>query len=169
MQNFFYGWYLKCETDNQVIAIIPVIYQYDGERYCSIQVITDENGYSASFPAWNFYRKNQNGNVLKPMRQSCGQAIIIGENKFCNKGIKVSVNTPELVLEGKLLFSELTPIKYDVMGSVVLISFRECRYSVHNMHHVMKSELFLNGKKYTFHAVKVAFHANKTKKNIDLI
>lgn len=150
MQNFFYGWYLKCETDNQVIAIIPAIHQCGGMRSCSIQVITDENTYSVPFPSWNFYRKTENGNILKPVEQPFGQAIVIGENIFCNKGIKVSVNTPELVLEGKLLFGELTPLKYDIMGPFMWIPFMECRHSVYSMRHVVKGELFLNGKKYVF-------------------
>lgn len=149
-QNLFYGWYLKCETDNQVIAMIPAIHQCDGKCSCSIQVITDENTYSVPFPAWNFYKKSQNPNILKPIKLASRQAIIIGENIFCDKGIKISLNTPELVLEGKLIFGELTPLKYDVMGPFVWIPFMECRHSVYSMHHVVKGELFLNGKKYVF-------------------
>ena len=150
MQNFFYGWYLKCEANNQTIAIIPAIHQCEGKRSCSIQVITDENTYSATFPAWNFYRKTKNPNIFKPLGQSLGQAVIIGENIFCAKGIKISVNTPELILEGKLLFRELTPLKYDIMGPFVLIPFMECRHSVYSMRHMVKGELFLNGKRYVF-------------------
>lgn len=150
MQNFFYGWYLKCETDNQVIAIIPAVHQCGGKCSCSVQVITDENTYLVPFPAWNFYRKSPNSNILKPMSPNCGQAIIIGENIFCSKGMKVSVNTPELVLEGKVIFSGLTPLEYDIMGPFVWIPFMECRHSVYSMCHVVKGELFLNGKKYVF-------------------
>lgn len=149
-QDLFYGWYLKCETDNQVIAIIPAVHQCDGKRLCSIQVITNENTYSATFPSWNFYRKSQNGNIFKPIKQGCGQAIVIGENIFCSKGMKLSLNTPELVLEGKLLFRELTPLKYDIMGPFVWIPFMECRHSVYSMCHMVKGELFLNGRKYVF-------------------
>ena len=150
MQNFFYGWYLKCETDNQMIAIIPAVHQCGEKRSCSIQVITNENTYCVTFPAWSFYRKSQNSNILKPTGKSNGQAIMIGENIFCDKGMKLSINTPELVLEGKLLFRDLTPLKYDIMGPFVWIPFMECRHSVYSMHHTVKGELFLNGKKYTF-------------------
>ena len=161
MQNFFYGWYLKCEADNQTIAIIPAIHQCGAKRTCSIQIITDENTYSVTFPAWNFYRQSKNRNILKASDSDSGQAIIIGENIFCEKGMKLSINTPELILEGKLLFRDLVPLKYDIMGPFVWIPFMECRHSVYSMHHIVEGEVFLNGKKYVFHKGKGYWEGDK--------
>lgn len=150
MRNFFYGWYLKCEADDETLAVIPAVHQCNGKRSCSIQVITNEKNYVITFPAWSFYRQSRNRNILKSLQGENEQAIIIGENIFCNKGMKLSINTPELVLEGKLLFRDLKTLKYDIMGPFVWIPFMECCHSVYSMHHVVDGEVFLNGKRYIF-------------------
>ncbi len=57
MCGFFYGWYLKCQSDTQTLAVIPAIYWKGRRRSCSIQVITESGTWGASFPAEAFRRE----------------------------------------------------------------------------------------------------------------
>lgn len=46
MYNSFYGWYLKCQSDTQTLAVIPAIHKTGNKRTCSIQVITDNDAWT---------------------------------------------------------------------------------------------------------------------------
>ncbi|MCI6812277.1 MAG: hypothetical protein MSS92_09865 [Lachnospiraceae bacterium] len=46
MRNYFYGWYLKCQSDTQTLAIIPAIHRREKTNTCSIQIITDKGAWS---------------------------------------------------------------------------------------------------------------------------
>ena len=48
MYHTFYGWYLKCQSDTQTLAVIPAIHSTGNKRTCSVQVITDND-------AWDSY------------------------------------------------------------------------------------------------------------------
>lgn len=54
MYNSFYGWYLKCQSGTQTLAVIPAIHNTGNKCTCSIQVITDNNAWESnpgrSFP-----------------------------------------------------------------------------------------------------------------------
>ena len=41
MRGSFFGWYFKCQSDTQTLAVIPAVHQVGGKRTCSIQIITD--------------------------------------------------------------------------------------------------------------------------------
>ena len=43
MHDFFYGWYLKCQSETQTLGVIPAIHNTGNKRTCSIQVITDND------------------------------------------------------------------------------------------------------------------------------
>ena len=146
MQNFFYGWYLKCETEDKTLAIIPAVHQCGGKQTYSIQVITNEGSYFITFPEGTYYR--QSGNILKPIRKNDKWSLVIGENIFCDRGMRLALNSEELKLEGKVWFRELTPLKYDIMGPFVWIPFMECRHSVYSMHHIVQGKLLVNGEKF---------------------
>ena len=147
MQNFFYGWYLKCQSDKQALAIIPSIHQSKEKRFCSIQMITEEETFSARFSGCTFYQASKNGKILKPVKN---RKLVIGENIFCDRGMKLAINRPGFEVEGKLWFRELTPLKYDIMGPFAWVPFMECRHSVYSMAHEVSGVIFLNGKRYTF-------------------
>lgn len=35
MRDLFYGWYMKCQSDSQTLAIIPAVHRIEGKRICS--------------------------------------------------------------------------------------------------------------------------------------
>lgn len=137
MQHFFYGWYLKCQSDEQTLAVIPAIHGTGSVRTCSIQVITDSNAWTVMFE----------GNMFRRTRKH----ICIGENQFCEKGIRLQMDTPQIYIHGKLHFGRLFPLKYDIMGPFALVPLMECRHSVWSMRHTVTGSMTVNGQTYSFH------------------
>ncbi|MGN0298813.1 MAG: tocopherol cyclase family protein [Lachnospiraceae bacterium] len=136
MYGSFYGWYLKCQSDTQTLAVIPAIHKTDKKSTCSIQIITNHNAWAVTFAADVFHRVKKN--------------IFIGENKFGEEGIQLAVSTSELSIKGKLDFGPLSPLKYDIMGPFALVPFMECRHSVWSMRHSVQGNLYINGQEYSF-------------------
>lgn len=136
MSDFFYGWYLKCQSDTQTLAVIPAVHQKGRKKTCSIQLITDCDAWTAAF----------SGDVFR----RTGKYISIGENRFGERGIRLALHTPELVAEGRLYFGPLTPLKYDIMGPFALVPFLECRHFVRSMRHPVYGSICVNGQVYSF-------------------
>lgn len=136
MDHSFYGWYFKCQSDTQTLAVIPAIHNTENKRTCSIQIITDKDVWTVMFPADVFQRTKRN--------------IVIGENRFSEKGIRLTIQTPQVAVRGKLDFGPLFPLKYDIMGPFALVPFMECRHSVWSMRHSVRGNVCINGQKYFF-------------------
>lgn len=73
MYGSFYGWYLKCQSETQTLAVIPAFHQTGKKRTCSIQIITDDNAWAISFSA----------DACRWSKRD----ISIGENRFSEEGI----------------------------------------------------------------------------------
>ena len=136
MSGYFYGWYMKCQSDTQTLAVIPAVHIAGRKRTCSIQIITDNDAWTVTFNADSYRRSRRN--------------IFIGENRFGEKGIKLAIHTPQLTIKGKLEFGPLCPLKYDIMGPFALVPFMECRHSVWSMKHSVRGNVYINGQKYSF-------------------
>lgn len=136
MFHYFYGWYLKCQSDTQTLALIPAVHSAGNKRTCSIQVITDEDAWTVTYTGDSFRRTKEN--------------IFIGRNRFGKKGIFLAIRTSQLTARGKLDFGPLFPLKYDIMGPFALAPFMECRHSVWSMRHPVRGAVDINGQKYFF-------------------
>ncbi len=136
MKGFFYGWYLKCQSTTQTLAVIPAIHKTSQTQTCSIQIITNENAWVVEFKGKEFYQT--------------GQTIYIGRNRFGREGVCLSIHTPELNIEGTLEFGTLSPLKYDIMGPFALVPCMECRHMVFSMKHRVQGNVCINGQKYVF-------------------
>ncbi|MEY8390728.1 tocopherol cyclase family protein [Lachnospiraceae bacterium 45-W7] len=136
MYHFFYGWYLKCQSDEQTLAVIPAIHGAKGTCTCSIQVITDSGAWTVTFGKNAFKRTGKN--------------IFIGENQFGEKGIRLNIDTPQMCIQGRLHFGRLVRLKYDIMGPFALVPFMECRHSVWSMRHTVRGNMSVNGQIYSF-------------------
>lgn len=136
MRGFFYGWYLKCQSPTQTLAMIPSIRQMGKKQTCSIQFITDSDVWEADFLAEEFLRS--------------GSHMAIGKNRFGKRGVHLAVHTPTLDVCGNLHFCNLSPIKYDIMGPFSFVPFLECRHSVFSMRHFVCGDVRINGQKYSF-------------------
>ena len=135
-RGWFYGWYFKCQSDTQTLAVIPAVHQSGRKRTCSIQIITEKQSWTVPFPGETFRRK--------------GKTISIGKNRFGEKGIRLEICAPGLKIKGKLAFGSLSSLRYDIMGPFAFVPFMECRHSVWSMKHAVKGTVSVNGEKYSF-------------------
>ncbi len=136
MKTFFYGWYMKCQSKEHTVAVIPAVHQKDGQKSCSIQLITEEGVWMAKMPD-NVFSRDRRG-------------ISIGENRFSQRGIRLHLVTSRLDVKGELRFGPLSSLRYDIMGPFGLIPFLECRHRVFSMKHLVTGTLSINGRSYCF-------------------
>lgn len=136
MKDYFCGWYLKCQNENQTIALIPAYHITNGKKTCSVQVITDEKSWNVTFPYSEFH---------------IGESgVEIAGNHFRRDGINLNLDTPQLKANGSLTFGAFSPIQYDIMGPFKYVPFMECRHSVFSMKHSVSGSLEINGTVYEF-------------------
>lgn len=136
MGGFFYGWYLKCQSGTQTLAVIPAIHRTGKTCNCSVQLITDKGAWTIPFSAGAYKRG--------------GDFIVIGKNRFGKQGIRLSICRPGLRIRGKLDFGPLSPLKYDIMGPFALVPFLECRHSVWSMKHSVCGTVHINDREFIF-------------------
>ena len=75
----------------------------------------------------------------------------VGQKRTCT--IQFISNTETCFsakVKGKLQFSNLTPIKYDIMGPFQFVPFMDCRHSVYSMKHRVDGVLTIDEKEYRF-------------------
>ena len=135
-RGLFYGWYFKCQSDTQTLAVIPALHQAGDKKTCSIQIITEEHSWTVGLPAEEFRRKRK--------------MICIGENLFGEKGVHLKVCRPELEIKGKLAFGPLSPLRYNIMGPFSFVPFMECRHNIWSMKHMVRGSVYINGTAYSF-------------------
>ena len=158
MNDYFYGWYFRCQGEES-IAVIPAVHLGGGKGNCSIQVVTEAGSLYQEFPIRQF-RISRDREVMQ-----------IGENLFSKKGIRLNLEAslPEksvrsmkkefredlpgckrLRISGLLRFGEFARPKYDIMGPFSRIPGMECRHAVYSMKHTVNGELKLGKKTIRF-------------------
>lgn len=137
MRNYFCGWYFRCQSEFQTLAVIPSIHRTDESDFCTIQFISDTEVSQAHFP-YSDYENSE-------------KKIRIADNLFRQNGITVDIQTSDLSANGSIRFGAFSPIQYDIMGPFRYVPLMQCRHSVFSMRHTVNGELFINGKPYIFH------------------
>ena len=132
----FYGWYFKCQSEEDTIVFIASVTVGNGEPKANLQIANKDGVWNVEFPGSCFMRKGGN--------------IFLSDNHFGKNGIVLDVTTADLRAKGKLYFKDFTPIEYDVMGPFVMVPFLECRHSIMSMKHKVNGNITINGKKYEF-------------------
>lgn len=138
MKNYFCGWYLKCQSDHQTLALIAAFHEIVGTKSCSVQLITDEQSFHIPFPI-DYFRKSKQGFSVR-----------IGKNSFSREGIKLDIHTDTLTARGCVRFGEPAPLNYDIMGPFCFVPFMECRHSVLSMKHSVNGTIRVNGTDFVF-------------------
>lgn len=136
MREYFCGWYYRCQSDNQTLAIIPSVHKTKASDFCTIQLITDTCSLHAQFPYTDL--------------QQNGSQISIGKNRFGRSGVSLDIHTPEFHITGSVRFGAFTPISYDIMGPFRYVPFMQCRHSVYSMQHRVDGAFSVNGVSYVF-------------------
>ncbi|MBQ8545557.1 MAG: hypothetical protein IJ437_01310 [Clostridia bacterium] len=138
MREYFCGWYFKCQSSKKALAIIPALHRSRENSSSSIQLITSDGVFNASFPYESFCKHKNSF------------SIDIENNHFSEKGIDLCLSAPDLKAVGSLKFGAFSPIKYDIMGPFKYVPFMECRHSVVSMKHTVTGKLEINGVSYFF-------------------
>ena len=136
MSRYFLGWYFKCQSEQETIAVIPALHKANGKKSCSIQLITRRASWSLSFPDAPFPRRKLE--------------ITIGENRFSAAGIELHLHGEGLHAECSLRFGPFSPLRYDIMGPFCCLPFMECRHSIRSMLHTVNGALQINDVPYLF-------------------
>ena len=121
MKDFFCGWYFKCQSPEQTLAVIPAFHKGKEGKSCSIQLITEEGAWNVKFP-YDCFQKGKKELSLK-----------IGKNYFGADGIRLAIKGNRFSAIGEVRFGALSPIWYDIMGPFQYLPLMECRHSVFSM------------------------------------
>ena len=54
MRNYFCGWYFRCQSDQQTLALIPSVHRTKGCQSCARQLITDTQSFHVPFSCTEF-------------------------------------------------------------------------------------------------------------------
>lgn len=130
----FRGWYFKCQGPGGSLALIPAVHAGGG----SLQLIT-EGG------SWNI--------PFAPEQCAVSAAhprAALGQNLFCERGLRLSAAGPDLAVSGEVRFGPLTPPAYDVMGPLCAVPFLQCRHRVASMAHTLAGRVEVNGRVFDF-------------------
>lgn len=135
MHDYFCGWYFKCQTDCDTIAIIAASHRNGGRRSNSVQIITEEASRTVFLP-YDALKSEPNG-------------FSISNSHFSKGGIALDLSDGDYYARGRLVFGPITPLKYDIMGPFKYMPFMECRHSVKSMSHTVYGEIDICGRKYS--------------------
>ncbi len=151
-KTYFEGWYFKHSTLEgpdgtapEVLAVIPGISLVnDHDRHAFIQVLTaDHKSCYIPFDISDFHAEKHRF------------AVQIGNSHFSRKGITLSIDHPEIKIEGTVEYQGATPFPVTlgspgIMGWYGYVPFMECFHGVVSMNHTLKGSLTVNGRNIVF-------------------
>ena len=117
--SFFEGWYLKHQSPDGVLALIPA-YHIDrqGNPSASLQIVTNTESWVIRFSAGQF------------RAASSLFYVNLGTSTFSEQGIHLDIAAKEVTLTGHLSYGPFTPPGYDIMGPFCAVPFMQCRHGV---------------------------------------
>jgi hypothetical protein len=127
----FEGWYYKHQAGGRSLALIPG--RADGGAF--VQVVTDQRAWNISYPLSEYHLKND---ILRA-----------GGSTFSQDGISLDIHHPELTLTGSIQYTDLTPLRSDIMGPFRFFPM-ECRHGIVSMNHDLSGAVTLNGETLDF-------------------
>jgi tocopherol cyclase len=141
---FFEGWYFKHQIEHEVYSFIPgYSIAENGERCPFIQVISHEQSEIFFFDSDQLF-------VAKDHL-----FIEIGKNTFSEKGLSLSLTSPNLTITGTIDYGSFTPLRRtnyapSIMGPFSYLSFMECYHGILSMKHSLKGQLTWNNQQIDF-------------------
>ncbi|MBE7048763.1 MAG: hypothetical protein E7393_05285 [Ruminococcaceae bacterium] len=134
--NYFKGWYFKCIGNDTTIAFIPSFHCSSGKETASLQIITDDAAFNIPFDSLEYSEKPLSVNL-----KNC---------HFSKDGIKLNIQSNNLLINGNIKFHGITPINYDIMGPFRFVPFMQCSHSVYSMRHKLEGEIVVNDRRFNF-------------------
>ena len=124
MSGKFRGYYFKHQKNGRTVAFIPGV----SEDGAFLQVITDRRSYHFEFPS-----------------AVMGREITIGKCLFSKDGIHIDLPG----IQGDILYSDIMPLKSDVMGPFRFFPM-ECRHKIVSMRHRLNGSMKIENEIYDF-------------------
>ena len=59
MRSYFCGWYYRCQSEQQTLAVIPSVHRTRESKFCAIQMITDIQSFHIPYRYSDFYKKDK--------------------------------------------------------------------------------------------------------------
>lgn len=147
-EHYFEGWYFKCSTASDTIAVIVGCAKGD-QALAFIQVFMTGSlkSYYMTYDS-KAYRYTES-----PFR------VQIEENIFTDHYIKLNICEQDLRIEGSIKFESLTRLpqkfwKRGLMGPFAYLPFMECYHDILSMSHKLKGTLKVNGIVHDFESGK---------------
>ncbi|MCL2255649.1 MAG: hypothetical protein FWC11_02195 [Firmicutes bacterium] len=137
--NYFEGFYVKCNSETESIAVIFGRNTHKDESSSFVQIITPEKTYSTFFKDAEYrfaYGNNFEARVDK--------------NYVDEMGMFLDVKDDDFVACGSVSFGDFSPIKYDAMGFLKFFPKMECKHTVVSMKHSLEGQITINGRVYNF-------------------
>jgi len=125
LNKYFEGFYFKHRIGNDTVAFIPGC----SNDAAFIQMITNNTSHNFIYPLKEYVK---------------GEIIKIGGCEFSKTGIRIDIQKDRMNITGQIRYTDLTPIKYDIMGFFKYFPM-ECRHGIVSMHHRLEGELCING------------------------
>lgn len=138
MDRHFRGWYFKCQSPTQTLALIPAVHTCRGCQTGSIQVVTEKEHWNVPFSGESCLVRWD-----RPLAR-------LEQNRFSSQGIDLHLHSDHCHVEGQLRFGPPTPLSHDIMGPFRFVPFLECRHRVFSMRHQVMGQLLVNGEPYRF-------------------
>ena len=135
---FFYGWYFRCQSETDTIAVIPAVHISGEKSSSSIQILTERGVWNMEFPISEFKLSR------KQMKMQ------IEKNCFSEKGIRLDIERAGIKIKGRLDFGPFAKPAFDIMGPFCRIPGMECRHSVYSMEHSVNGTIQIQGKDIRF-------------------
>lgn len=124
MSGKFCGYYFKHQKGGHTVALIPGT-SADGAY---IQMISNRRSYYFAFPSA----------VIK-------KEISVGKCRFSSEGIHIDLPG----IRGNILYSDITPLRSDIMGPFRFIPM-ECRHKIVSMRHTLTGSLNIENETVDF-------------------
>ena len=137
MTGYFEGWYLKQQSKDGALALIPAVHTArDGKRSASLQIVHPSGSYSIPCERFAYSRARR--------------TFQLDGSVFTPEGCMLRVHTREVVLTGRVDYSALAVPRHDIMGPFRFAPMMQCRHLVFSMAHRVDGVLTLNGRRYRF-------------------
>lgn len=138
-KGYFEGWYFKNQFKDNIISFIPGInIKSDGQKCSFIQIITKNKSYNINYDFKDFSVSEDK------------LTIKIKDNIFSTKGIILNIRNKDIHIKGRLIYSNITLVKNDIMGPFAYFPFMECVHGVLSLNHIVNGSIYINNEEMKF-------------------
>ncbi|BBF42358.1 hypothetical protein lbkm_1040 [Lachnospiraceae bacterium KM106-2] len=136
---YFEGWYLKHESSQCYLSVIPGIYMDRiGRKGAFIQLITQDDSYFIQYPYSEFHASKD------------FFAIKVGKNYFTKYGMVLNIDSDGVKAKGAVAYHEFHTVRPNLMGPFSFIPAFPCKHDVISLKHSLVGSIQVNGSEYDF-------------------